>query len=367
MNLLLAGGGTGGHLMPGLAVADALMRRDGDAEVWVFGTPRPIDRRVVPAAGLELIAQPVRPFSTRPWHWPGFYRAWRASCRMARAFIADHRPDVVLGLGGYAAGPAVRTAARFGLPTAILNPDAVPGRANRYLARIVDRVFCQWGVTVDRLPHPSRCRVVGCPVRADLDRLDRAECRRRLKLDSDRPTLLVTGASLGAGTVNAALPLALARLADRLDRPWQVLHQAGEGRTAEVAPPTGPAAGKFDYRVVDFIDNLPEAIAAADLVVCRAGASTLAELTAIGRASILLPYPYHADDHQSHNGRVLVDGGAAVMVKDLRDASANAVQLIEPLTALLTDTAARDRMAAKARAMGHPMAADEVVDELLRL
>lgn len=365
MKLLLAGGGTGGHLIPGLAVAEALRRRDADSQLWVFGTPRPIDRRVVPAAGIELVEQPVRPFSLRPWHWPGFYLAWRRSCRMAKDFIRRHRPQAVLGLGGYAAGPAVATAHKLGLPTAILNPDAVPGRANRFLATAVDRVFCQWDVTLGHMPRPDVCRVVGSPVRAGLDRLDKLACRRELGLDETRPLLLITGASLGARTINEAAPAALAAIADRIAEPWQVLHQTGG--SAFGRDPQGSVFSRFAYRTVDFIDRMDKAIAAADLVICRAGASTLAELTAVGRPAILMPYPFHRDQHQRHNGQVLVDAGAAVMITDTRERAGNVAQLSGPLAELMTDRAKREAMAAAARTIGKPSAADAVVDELLRL
>ena len=401
MKLLLAGGGTGGHLIPGLAVAEALRRRDPDCEIWVFGTPRPIDRRVVPAAGIELIEQPVRPFSTRPWHWPGFYLAWRASCRTAREFILKHRPNAVLGLGGYAAGPAVVVAHKLGIPTAILNPDAVPGRANRFLAKRVDRVFCQWDVTIPLLPRRDSCRVVGSPVRAGLDKLDKRECRRALGLDENRPLLLVTGASLGAATINEAVPAALELIAEKLAGDWQVLHQTGGGKgRGDAGTPgrrDGGTGGEKDaarargregatereyaetignrenrrgvnsYRTVDFIDRMDWAIAAADLVVCRAGASTLAELAAIGRPAILMPYPFHRDQHQRHNGQVLVDAGAAVMIEDTRELEGNVAQLVGPLAELMTDSAKREAMGQAARKIGKPAAAEAVVDELLRL
>lgn len=366
MKLLLAGGGTGGHLVPGLAVAAALKRRDPDCRVWVFGTPRSIDRKLVPGAGLPLIEQAVRPFSTRPWKWPRFYRCWQKSCRAARLFIEEHRPDAVLGLGGYAAGPAVKVAHKMGLPTAILNPDAVPGRANRYLAKIADLVFCQWGITVGRMPVPARCRVVGCPTRADLGMLDRAACRRQLGLDENLPLLLITGASQGASTINDALPPALESVAPKLSERWQVLHQTGAGRGA-VTELAGVAGERFDYRCVEFIDRMGEALAAADLVVARAGAATLAELTVIGRPALLLPYPYHRDQHQRHNAQVLVHQHAAVMRQDERDTQANATHIADVLAHLMADRARREQMGAAARKMGRPDAADAVLDELEKL
>lgn len=284
---------------------------------------------------------------------------------MARDFIRKHRPAVVLGLGGYAAGPAVAVAHKLGIPTAILNPDAVPGRANRYLAKRVDRVFCQWDVTLKFMPRPDVCRVVGSPVRPGLDRLDKAECRRALNLDETRPLLLITGASLGAATINDAAPAALESVADRIPEDWQVVHQTGSKTFSREVK--GSVLERFSYQTVEFIDRMDFAIAAADLVVCRAGASTLAELTAIGRPGILMPYPFHRDQHQRHNGQVLVDAGAAVMITDTREVAANVAQLTGPLLQLMTDPSKRAAMSAAAKSIGKPGAADAVVDELLRL
>ena len=238
---------------------------------------------------------------------------------------------------------------------------------NLYLARRVDRVFCQWDVTLRHMPRADVCRVVGSPVRAGLDRLDKRQCRRELGLDESRPMLLVTGASLGARTINEAAPAALARIGSHLRDRWQVLHQTG-GATYDGAAGRRPDKdAAFECRTVDFIDRMDHAIAAADLVVCRAGASTLAELTAIGRPAILMPYPFHRDQHQRHNGQVLADAGAAVMIQDRRDRDANAAALAGPLLELMNDAAKREAMGDAARRIGRPAAADAVVDELLRM
>lgn len=179
---VFAGGGTGGHLFPGLAVADALRRMEPDAAVTFFTTTRPLDRQLLGQTPYSQIEQSVRPVPSRPWRLPGFWWAWRRSVAAARAFLRERPTRAVLGLGGYAAGPAVVAARGLGIRTAILNPDAIPGRANRYLARHADLVVLQWDVSRDRFPPGTDCRTFGCPIRADFAGAERAAGRRHFDL-----------------------------------------------------------------------------------------------------------------------------------------------------------------------------------------
>jgi UDP-N-acetylglucosamine--N-acetylmuramyl-(pentapeptide) pyrophosphoryl-undecaprenol N-acetylglucosamine transferase len=251
--------------------------------------------------------------------------------------------------------PAVLTAIREGIPTAILNPDALPGRANRYLAPRVDAVFAQWDLTKSRL---SRANVVvtGCPVRSAFLAADRTAGIARFGLDSARRTLLVTGASQGARTINDAI-LANSDFLSRIDG-WQILHLTGESDYQRVQ--SGYCERKVQAAVISYTDHMAEALAAADVVVSRAGASTLAELTALGRASILMPYPYHRDQHQMANARCLEEHGAAMVVKDTTNVTTNAPALATALNAVLTDRAARETMAQAAAGLGRPNAADSI-------
>ncbi len=359
--LVLAGGGTGGHLYPGLAVADALRRMRPDFDVSVFGTTRPIDREVVTPRGYELVEQEVQPFPSRPWQWPGFLMTWRRAVAAARARFVARRPAVVLGLGGYAAAPGVVAADRMGVATALFNPDAEPGRANRRLGRHARRVFVQWPVTATAFNGcGATIEVTGCPVRGPVVAARREDGLAAFGLNAEKPTLLITGASQGARSINwACLKMVDVWKASG----WQIVQVTGTPDF--VAVRDGYREAGVDARVVAFTEKMPEALAAADLVISRAGASTLAELTARGVASVLIPYPYDRKQHQVANARVLVEAGAAVLVDDRREAEANAVALRGALWELMSSNERRGRMAVAAKSLGRRDAAERIAERLL--
>ncbi len=368
---VFAGGGTGGHLYPALAVARELQTGPEAGEVSFFCTQRPIDRQILGQAGIEAVPLPIRPFPARPWDLFGFWSSWRRSVQLCMDAFRRRRPAAVVGAGGYASGPPVHAAVRLGIPTFVLNPDAVPGRANRYLARHrrLAGIFAQWEVTRRYFPPGAPVAVTGCPVRPEFRSISREAARdfiRSVGLDANRPILLVTGASQGARTINQAM----VRLAGVVaGSGWQILHLSGPADEAEVnaayaSAAGGVAAGGLGYRVLAFTDRMAEALAAADLVVSRAGASTLSELQASGRPSILLPYPYHRDLHQRHNGEVLVRAGAAVLLDDARDPQVNAGRLEPVLRRLMADADARRAMGEAARGLDRPEAASEIARHL---
>lgn len=362
-HFVFAGGGTGGHLFPGIAVADALRARVPSATITFLTTTRDLDRQLLSPTPYERAAQPVRPFSSNPLHWPGFWLAWRKSVAQARAHLKRTAARAVLGLGGYAAGPAVVAARSLGIPTAILNPDAIPGRANRHLARYADLVVLQWDVSRQHFPPQTHCESFGCPIRRAFADADAAAGRRRFGLEPQRPVLLVTGASQGARTLNQVMQRVWPEFSRRHPE-WLLLHLTGSAD--EAATRAAYAAARCPAHVLSFTHDMPLAIAAADLVITRAGASTLAELGALGRAAILLPYPFHRDRHQHANAEVLVAAGAAVVLEDRIDPQLNRAPLLEQLT-LLAEPARRARMAAAARGLGRPYAAEAVARWLLNV
>jgi UDP-N-acetylglucosamine--N-acetylmuramyl-(pentapeptide) pyrophosphoryl-undecaprenol N-acetylglucosamine transferase len=362
--VVFAGGATGGHLYPNLAVASALETMVEDVRFVFFGTRRPIDRRITSEAGRELVAQSVRPlFLRKPWSLPRFAAAWFGSRRACRAHLREHRPVAVIGSGGYASGPIVREASRAGVPTALLNPDAVPGRANRYLARRVDVIFAQWEESVQHFNGHAGVKVTGCPVRREFRTASREAGLERFELDPACKTLLVTGASQGARTINDAM-IAIASVLRDVPG-WQVLHITGDADVRRVAD--AYAAHSVPARTVSFTEHMAEALAAADLVVSRSGASILAEITALGRPSVLMPYPYHGDRHQEANARVLVKRGAARMVRDQADAGANGPALRGVLVPLMEDAQELSRLASTAQRLGRADAACEIANEVIAL
>lgn len=360
---VLAGGGTGGHLYPGIAVAHAIQRLRPDARVTFLTTSRDLDRQLLERTPFGRLPQTVRPFSTKPWQWPAFYFAWASSVRAAKRLLREKRAAAVLGLGGYAAGPPVVAAQNLGIRAGILNPDAIPGRANRFLAKRCQLVCLQWDESRRYFPPTAPCQTLGCPIREAFGgaTVPRAEARRHFNLHPEQRVVLVTGASQGASTINNAIPRIWPEFSRRFPG-WQIFHLTGAAH--EVHTRAAYAAAGIPATVLGFTHDMPIALSAADIVISRAGASTLAELTALGRASILLPYPYHRDRHQHANAQVLVDRGAALLMDDLLDAEKNAPQLLDAL-AILADDARRTATEAAARTLGRPHAADAVAAWML--
>jgi UDP-N-acetylglucosamine--N-acetylmuramyl-(pentapeptide) pyrophosphoryl-undecaprenol N-acetylglucosamine transferase len=366
--VLVAAGGTGGHVYP--AVATALALRDSGAEAVFVGTARGIEARVVPEYGFRLhhvamTGLPRRPsvqLVRLPWM---LARAVRSSRRL----LSAEQAVAACVFGGYVSVPVALAARLARVPLAVHEQNAVPGLANRLAAWWAAAVAASFPDTQHRFPHPDVVRFTGNPVRPDLaalvDRDRRAlrhEAHERFRLEPDRRTLLAFGGSQGARRINEAVvgTVGLWAAPERL----QVLHVAGHRDYAAVraawdAECSAPGVHPPLVRCVDFVEEMGVAYAAADLALCRAGASTLAELTLLGVPSVLVPYPHATADHQAHNARHLAAAGAARLVADADLRPPRVVDLAE---ALLLDDAARARMAHAARAVGQPDAARRVAD-----
>lgn len=370
--IFFAGGGSGGHLYPGIAVAQALVSRDPNIHPVFLCTQREIDATILRASPFEWVPQPIVPPRRSVGGLLRFWRAWRATQELVGKLIKERHPAAALGLGGYAAGVCVKKAAKSKIPTAILNPDVIPGQANQYLLSHVRKVFCQFEATREHVSasHHAKLETTGCPIRLDiLDRPPREEAMKRLGLDPMLQTLVVTGASQGAVTVNQAVLESVKQLLGQSTsgalQGWQILHLAGKENAADV---------RGEYRelevpatVVDFTPAMTDVWAVADLAVSRSGASSCAELVTCGVPSVLMPYPFHKDQHQLANAKALVDGGAALVIKDEKDRQKNAEALRPLLEGLLYDVPRRQAMAKAALAMSRPDAADRVAQALLAM
>jgi UDP-N-acetylglucosamine--N-acetylmuramyl-(pentapeptide) pyrophosphoryl-undecaprenol N-acetylglucosamine transferase len=347
---VIAGGGTGGHLYPGLALAHALA--SGGVSVAFVGTAGGIEARVVPASGFPLHLLPGRQLRgggvTRAA--AGLVTAAGAAAR-AVALLGALRPRLVVGVGGYASVAVVVAAALRRIPTLLLEQNAVPGAANRLLARLARRVCVGFEESIAFFP-PGRALHTGNPVRTDLLRTRPAR---------DRLGLLVFGGSAGAHRLNQATLEAL-RILGPAARVLDVTHQTGTTDLEAVG--AGYTALDLPVRVESFIADMGATYSAADVVIARAGAMTCAEVTAVGLPVILVPYPYAADDHQRRNAEVLVAAGAAEMILD---AELTGERLAASLRTLLDDPERRALMAAQARRLGRPDAARRVAEECLRL
>ena len=359
---IFAGGGTGGHVYPGLAVAGELVSLMPGAKIVFACSDRPIDRHILEPTPYAIVAQPVQPLPRSIAAAARFIRCYLASALQARQMLADLHPAAVLGLGGFAAAPIICRASRCGVRTAMLNPDAVPGKANRMLARRADAIFTAFASTADKFPAAVRARVrhVGCPVRREFMETDRQQALDHFGLRGDRKTLVVNGGSLGAASINQAVALLADELGE-LGGTWQVLMITGRDKSGPVLE----ARGGLCVRTLDYCQRMDLACAAADLSLGRAGAGTVAELAATATPSVLMPYPYHADQHQRLNAAELCQAGAAIIVDDAKSPETNAARLREALLPILRDPARLDEMRQAARSIKGADAAQAVARWLL--
>ena len=345
--ILICAGGTGGHVFPGLAVA-ARLKASGARVLWL-GTPQGMESRVVPDAGFEFHAVPVRGLRGKGLlRWP--VTAWRALRALASCLglLWHVRPSTVLGMGGYVSGPAGLAAWLARRPLVVHEQNAIPGMTNRWLARVATRVLaafpCSFPVTVG-------ARVTGNPVRREITAMAAPQ-----PIAADRPLhLLVMGGSLGALALNEGVPAALAQIAS--DQRPQVRHQAGRGKAEMTRKNYQEHA--VEAVVSEFVDDMCEVYGWADLVICRAGALTVSELMAAGVASVLVPFPFAVDDHQTVNARFLTEAGAAHLMPQTE---LNPEKLSSLLHSLLRDRGHLHAMAQNAYRLAKRDATQSVAD-----
>lgn len=368
--VLFAGGGTAGHVFPAVAVAHELARLAPDIEPVFVGTEGRLEGRLVPEAGFRLHHIDVLPLPRRLS--PGLLKvpgALRSSINRCADIAREEQAVAAVTFGGFVSFPLDWAAARLHLPLVIHEQNSVPGLANRFAARWADRIAVTFPGSADRFGHPEKAAVTGNPVREEMLKLDqdeiREESRKHFGLQPDVPTVLVFGGSQGARSINQAAVGTF----DKWSKPdeIQILHAAGQSLYREAAAEWEQARNRGDgplVRCVDFIDDMGAAYAAADVVVCRAGATSIAELTALGKPSLLVPYPHATRDHQLHNGRALEQAGGAVVVEDDDLDPSRIVAAVEPW---LLDAEAASRTAAAARAFGRRDAATNVARLVLDL
>lgn len=355
--VLFAGGGTGGHIYPNVGIVEALRAVRPEASIRFLVSARPGDAKIMERLGESWTASPVRPLPTlrRPWEALPFLRAWRRGTAQVRRLIDEHDIRAVVATGGFVSGPAIAAAASRGLPRAMVNLDGVPGSANRLLVRRCSAVF-----TAYASPRLPGAKVIGLPLRAaSVGDPEPAAARRALELPPDRPLLFVTGATHGATSIIETLMALVKRSAftEALDS-WQVLHQCGTYDVASLQAAYDDAGVRA--RVVDYLDAMGQAWAAADLAVSRAGAGSVAEAWANATPTLFLPNPYHRDQHQRLNAQPMVDGGGALMMGDEIDPERNADRLLPELVALVREDDRRASMRSAARSSCPPAGAAAV-------
>ncbi len=341
--ILFAGGGTGGHIFPSLAVWERLREAAPNAQSLFVISQRPLDVQVLAKHPVHYAAISAQPFSLKPWHWPNFFQCWSQSVSAVQALIQQRQVSAVVAMGGFVSGPAVAAARSLKIPVALVNLDAVPGKANRYLARKANQLF-----TVYPTPHWPQAVTLGLPLRRSaVSSLDPTQARTQLGLDPARDLLFITAGSQGATSINRMMieltrSNQFQRAMNDATNGWQLLHLTGDKDRAEVE--AAYKAANLTARVLPFCETMGLAWAGSSLALSRAGANSVAEVWANAVPTIFFPYPYHKDQHQKFNAEPLTRAGMGLLMQDQIEPAANARQLLPRLLALMSNVTQRRQM-----------------------
>lgn len=338
--IIISGGGTGGHIFPAISIANAIKRLCPDAVILFVGALGRMEMEKVPAAGYEIEGLPVAGFDRRHlWRNISVLLKLRQSLAKARRIVRDFKPDIAIGVGGYASGPMLKAAQRAGIPTLLQEQNSYAGVTNKLLAKKAGRI-CVAYPEMERFFPADKIVLTGNPVRREVtESRDPGKAREAFGLAHDKTTLLAVGGSLGARTINESMRASLDRLRDA---GIQLIWQTGKVQADEWKK---SAQGRKGLVVTSFIGNMADAYAAADLVISRAGACAISELELLGKPSVLVPSPNVAEDHQTKNARALESRGAALLVPDMQARET----LVDQVLGLLADPHALEQMGKEAR------------------
>jgi UDP-N-acetylglucosamine--N-acetylmuramyl-(pentapeptide) pyrophosphoryl-undecaprenol N-acetylglucosamine transferase len=362
LNVLISGGGTGGHIFPALSIANGIKDRRPDANILFVGAENRMEMEKVPAAGYKIVGLPVSGFDRK--HLLRNVKVVARllkSMHLAKKILRDFKPDIAIGVGGYASGPMLKEAQKKGIPTLIQEQNSYAGVTNKLLAQKANAI-CVAYEGMERFFPADKILVTGNPVRQNILNctLTPQQARQKFGLDPDRRTILVVGGSLGARTVNNCIAAALNTI--KADPEVQLIWQTGKIYD-EQARATMQEKQPGNVVQQAFVSNMDEAYRAADLVVSRAGASSISELQLLGKASLLVPSPNVAEDHQTKNAMALVDHGAAVMVRDAEAAD----KLMPEALALVKDDAKLQKLSANISKMALRNAVGDIVDRVMQI
>lgn len=367
MRIILSGGGTGGHIYPAIAIAKELVKLAQPCDILFVGTKHGLEADIIPKEGFNLETIQVHGLERR-FSWESVKTIWSTMGSLwdCRRIIRQFKPDVVIGTGGYVCGPIVLTAALMGTPTLIQEQNAIPGITNKLLALVVDKIALGYKEAIPFFSNQKKIVVTGNPIREEVVSVDRAQGIQALGLDEGKKTVLVAGGSRGARSINRAMKTVHQRFANRAG--IQILHVTGQSEYNNMVSfyqESGiDVLGTGNIIITPYLYNMPDALAAADIGIFRAGAIGLAELTAKGVPSILVPYPYAAENHQEYNARVLEKDGAAIMITD---AQLDGSLLADVLEKLLGRAETLEKMSLASRRLGRPDAAKAVAKLALAL
>lgn len=360
VRILISGGGTGGHIFPALSIAGAVRRRHPDAEILFVGAENRMEMERVPAAGYDIVGLPVSGFnrSNMLGNFKVLFQLWK-SMRRARKIVKDFRPDIAVGVGGYASGPTLKAAQKAGVPTLLQEQNSYPGVTNKLLGKNAKAICVAYSGT-ERFFPADRIVMTGNPVRENIvsNTMTAPEAKKHLGFAPDKPLLLVVGGSLGARTINSAI-IGNALSGDVEEHGFQVLWQTG-GADADRCREEFEKARPESVRVEKFISEMDVAYRAADLVIARAGAATISELQLLGKPAILVPSPNVAEDHQRKNAQALVDRHAAVMVLDAEAGEKLWPEALE----LIDDPGQRAALSENIRKMALTGADEKIADQI---
>lgn len=363
LRVIISGGGTGGHIFPAISIANAIREKQPDASILFVGAIGRMEMQRVPAAGYEIKGLPICGFDRKNLlkNFKVLYKIWKSQ-RMARKIIKDFKPQVAVGVGGYASGPTLNKAASMGVPCLIQEQNSYAGVTNKILSKKAQKI-CVAYEGMDRFFPADKIMLTGNPVRQALlgCKLTKQEAVQSLGLNPGQPVVLIIGGSLGARTINESV---LAHLSDIADSSIQFVWQTGGYYYNNILKELKEKGCPKNLKAMDFISNMGEAYKAADLVISRAGASSISELCLLGKPSILVPSPNVAEDHQTHNAMALVNKDAALMVKDVEAKD----KLIPCAINTLNDPDKKYlTLGENALEMGLPNSADIIADEVIKL
>lgn len=361
IKIIISGGGTGGHIFPAIAIANALKEINSSVEILFVGAEGKMEMEKVPKAGYTIIGLPIMGLQRKlTWKNLAFPFKLLRSLMKARKIINEFKPDVAVGVGGYASGPLLSAATKKGIPALIQEQNSYPGITNKLLARKVQKI-CVAYEKMERFFPESKIILTGNPVRQDIvaSPYSKAEARGHFGLDATRKTVLVIGGSLGARTINESIHMGLEKL---VQHDIQLIWQTGKNYANKASDVVKNYTGKGVY-TSPFIADMSAAYAAADVVISRAGASSIAELCLVKKATIFVPSPNVAEDHQTKNAMALVDKDAAILVKDN---AANA-SLIPAVLDLMNDEQKQEQLSHNMVEMAYKDAATRIAHEVLKL
>ena len=358
-----AGGGTGGHIYPAIAVAEEIVKLEPKVCIHFFVSTRSIDTQILSKTTFKYTQLPAKGFSPRLGKIVSFCTSFFKSCHIAKDMIAGSERPLVVGVGGFVAAPVCYAGHKLKVPIVLLNVDFVPGRANKIIARFADEIFVQFEETAEYFARAKAAiSAVGCPLRSGFAKPEPDKVIKQLGLDENKRILLVTGASSGSESINKAVCSMLDKLSAFADS-WQIVHLAG---WADFDQTKEKYAGvKIGHKVLRYFDDMPNLLAAADLVVGRSGAVSVAEYAAAAVPSICMPYPYHKDRHQYLNAGKLVEAGAAVIVDDSPDEKKRSEKLWQELERLMRDNYKREQMLEACKLVAEKGAAVKIAERLL--